>query len=149
VEPLLKVLGKRVHALRVEKGWSQEELAHRCALHRTYIGQVERGEKNISFENLTKFSGALEVTLSELMRGLETGAPIAHSGSGRTGKDSDHTESSSATRIFEVQKLIRRLNDQLGVMDRTISSLTKWADGDDSITSTSPTRAKRSARKAR
>ena len=40
-------------------------------LHRTYIGQIERGEKNISFANLLKVSGVLDVTMSELLAGLE------------------------------------------------------------------------------
>jgi len=42
-------------------------------LHRTYIGQIERGEKNISFENLSKVAGVLGVTLSDLLSGLEDG----------------------------------------------------------------------------
>jgi transcriptional regulator with XRE-family HTH domain len=66
VNELLVLLGKRIHDLRAAKKWSQEEFAHISGLHRTYIGQIERGEKNISFENLSKVAGALGVTLSEL-----------------------------------------------------------------------------------
>ncbi len=72
VNDLLERLGKRVHSLRTAKGWSQEEFAHVCGLHRTYVGQIERAEKNISFENLTKLSTALGITLAELLSGLET-----------------------------------------------------------------------------
>lgn len=73
---LLALLGKRVHELRAAKKWSQEEFAHVSGLHRTYIGQIERGEKNISFENLLKVAGVLGVTLSELLSGLEDGGAL-------------------------------------------------------------------------
>ena len=72
----LILLGKRVHDLRSAKNWSQEEFAHISGLHRTYIGQIERGEKNISFGNLSKIAGALGVTLSELLSGLEDGGAV-------------------------------------------------------------------------
>ena len=51
MKDLLVLLGKRIHELRAAKKWSQEEFAHMSGLHRTYIGQIERGEKNISFAN--------------------------------------------------------------------------------------------------
>ena len=63
------LLGKRVRQLREAKGWSQEEFAHVAGIHRTYAGQVERGEKNLSFTNLTKLAGVLGVALSELLAG--------------------------------------------------------------------------------
>ena len=69
---LLILLGKRVHELRAARKWSQEDFAHISGLHRTYVGQIERGEKNISFGNLSKVSSVLGVTLSELLSGLET-----------------------------------------------------------------------------
>jgi len=75
VNDLLILLGKRVHELRAAKKWSQEEFAHISGLHRTYIGQIERGEKNISFDNLSRVAGALGVSLSALLEGLEDGAP--------------------------------------------------------------------------
>jgi len=71
VKDLLELLGKRVHERRVARKWSQEEFAHVSGLHRTYIGQIERGEKNISFANLVKISGVLGVTMSELLAGIE------------------------------------------------------------------------------
>ena len=46
---LLVLLGKKVHELRAARNWSQEEFAHVSGFHRTYVGQIERGEKNISF----------------------------------------------------------------------------------------------------
>ena len=71
MKDLLELLGKRVHELRGARKWSQEEFAHVSGLHRTYIGQIERGEKNISFANLVKISGVLGVTMSELLAGIE------------------------------------------------------------------------------
>lgn len=55
-----------VRTKRKEKWLSQEELAEKCGLHRTYIWIVERGEKNISLENIWKIANALEVKVKEL-----------------------------------------------------------------------------------
>ena len=56
---LLKAFGKRVRDLRQSLGVSQEKLAELAGLHRTYIGAVERGEKNISLINLVRLASAL------------------------------------------------------------------------------------------
>jgi transcriptional regulator with XRE-family HTH domain len=61
-----KQFGDRVRELRNRLNLSQEALANKCKLHRTYIGNVERGEKNISLENIEKISTALEVKMSDL-----------------------------------------------------------------------------------
>jgi transcriptional regulator with XRE-family HTH domain len=58
--------GARVRQLRSERGWSQEELADRAKLHRTYIGSVERGEQNISLVNIERLATTLGVSLAEL-----------------------------------------------------------------------------------
>jgi transcriptional regulator with XRE-family HTH domain len=50
--------GKTVRQLRLAKGWTQEELAARTGLHSTYIGGVERGERNLGFDNLLKIARA-------------------------------------------------------------------------------------------
>lgn len=52
--------------LRLEQGYSQEELGAKAKLHRTYIGMIERGEKNITLENIEKIAKALSVPLVEL-----------------------------------------------------------------------------------
>ena len=67
----LKRFGQRIRKLRRERGWSQEELAARCKLHRTYLGSVERGDRNISVISLRRLARALRVSLSELFRGLQ------------------------------------------------------------------------------
>jgi len=59
--------GERVREIRKEKGLSQEELAHKADLHRTYIGMIERAEKNITLINIEKIANALEVDLKILL----------------------------------------------------------------------------------
>lgn len=59
--------GKRVRQERTFKGFSQEELAERAGLHRTYIGMIERAEKNITLMNIEKIARALGVPLKSLL----------------------------------------------------------------------------------
>lgn len=63
---ILKLVGQRIRSLRKERGLSQEQLGEKGGFHYSYIGQVERGEKNVSLLNLAKISEALEVSLSQL-----------------------------------------------------------------------------------
>lgn len=64
-ETLIK-FGNVIRKLRKEKGISQEELAHRADLHRTYIGMIERAEKNITLLNIEKLAKALDVKITDL-----------------------------------------------------------------------------------
>jgi len=59
--------GLRVRTLRLEKGISQEELADRADLHRTFIGRIERGETNVTLLNIHKIAKGLDVTPASLM----------------------------------------------------------------------------------
>jgi transcriptional regulator with XRE-family HTH domain len=65
---ILQKFGERVRQLRKQKDISQEELAHRADLHRTYIGMIERAEKNITLLNIEKIANALEVKIPELFK---------------------------------------------------------------------------------
>ena len=60
-------LGQAVRKAREELGFSQEELAEKCGLHRTYVGSVERGERNVSIVNIVKLARGLDVEGSELL----------------------------------------------------------------------------------
>jgi transcriptional regulator with XRE-family HTH domain len=60
-------LGKAVREVRKDRAISQEELAHRSGLHRTYVGGIERGERNPSYGSITSLSAALGVSASELL----------------------------------------------------------------------------------
>ena len=62
-----KLVGKRIRELRLKKGISQEALADEAGVHRTYMGSVERGERNISLENIVRIARALQVVPSELL----------------------------------------------------------------------------------
>ena len=61
-----KQFGKKVRELRLEKGYSQEGFAFACGLHRTYIGCIERGEKNVTIVNIEKIAKALKVEITDL-----------------------------------------------------------------------------------
>jgi len=65
---ILKLFGERVRALRQKRGFSQESLALASGLDRTYVGGVERGERNISLLNIQKIAQALEVSPAELLQ---------------------------------------------------------------------------------
>lgn len=65
-------LGRAIRELRGRAGISQEDLGDRCDLHRTYIGGIERGERNPSFTNLLKIAQALGVSVVELFEHYET-----------------------------------------------------------------------------
>ena len=63
-----KQFGKKVRELRIERGYSQEAFAFECGLHRTYIGCIERGEKNITITNIEKIAKALKVHIYKLFQ---------------------------------------------------------------------------------
>lgn len=60
-------VGKRIRELRKARGWSQEALAGHARLHPTYIGGIERGERNVSLLNLARLAEALHLTMAELL----------------------------------------------------------------------------------
>ena len=67
VEALQRSLGRRIRELRRKHGWSQEQFAEFCGLHRTYMGHVERGEKNVSLSTVVRVANALGVRISALL----------------------------------------------------------------------------------
>ena len=69
-DPMLRQLGQYLRGVRERRGWSQEELAHECGLHRTYIGAVERGEYNVTILTLSKLTRSLGISLQTALRGI-------------------------------------------------------------------------------
>ncbi|QUV84190.1 helix-turn-helix domain-containing protein [Chloracidobacterium aggregatum] len=69
-QDILVRFGSRVRELRLSKGYSQESFAAKCGLDRTYVGGIERGERNLALRNIENIAKALDISLSELMRGL-------------------------------------------------------------------------------
>lgn len=63
-----KILGENVRSLRIERQITQEQLAEICDLHRTYIGAIERGDRNVSLNNIVKIAHALNVAPSDLLK---------------------------------------------------------------------------------
>ncbi|MCK5822376.1 MAG: helix-turn-helix transcriptional regulator [Bacteroidales bacterium] len=63
---ILIQFGNKVKQLRLTKGWSQEELAYKSGFHRTYIGMIERAERNISLKNIEKIAQTFDIKIGDL-----------------------------------------------------------------------------------
>ena len=70
---ILNLFGENVRKFRRLLNISQEELAHKADLHRTYIGMIERAEKNITLVNIEKIANALEVKIEDLLKHSDNG----------------------------------------------------------------------------
>ena len=73
---IAKIIGERLRAYRIQKGWSQEILAEKAELHHTYIGQLERGEKNATIESIYKVTTALDIPLSALFENISPSSEV-------------------------------------------------------------------------
>jgi transcriptional regulator with XRE-family HTH domain len=67
IQTARKIFARKLKAFRVLKGLSQEELADIAGLHRTYVGSVERGERNISIDNMERLASALGIKIKDLL----------------------------------------------------------------------------------
>jgi transcriptional regulator with XRE-family HTH domain len=72
---LREILALNMRAFRSSEGLSQEEFAACCGLHRTYIGSVERQERNVTLETLNQLSSAMGITAADLLTPLKRKAP--------------------------------------------------------------------------
>jgi len=70
MQQIQRKLGDRIRKLRSRRGWSQEQFAAVSGLHRTYIGAVERGEKNLTISTLHTLAKTLDTSISQLFRGI-------------------------------------------------------------------------------
>ena len=71
----LKAFGLRIKLLRVSRGWSQEQLAEAAGMHRTFVGQVERGQRGLNVLGLWRLAGAFNIAIGDLFVDVE-GKPI-------------------------------------------------------------------------
>lgn len=80
MDKLFQSLGRRIRELRTAKGWSQERFAEICGVHRTYMGHLERGEKNASLGSVARVAKAFGIALSELLSGIDVEQPATANG---------------------------------------------------------------------
>ena len=71
MQDLQVILGKRIREFRSKTGFSQESFADHCGLHRTYMGGIERGERNLTIQTVLTVSRGLGLTMSALLSGIE------------------------------------------------------------------------------
>lgn len=76
---LLKILGERIRNLRKNRNWSQEDLAHQAGITRSFLGEVERGERNPKTTTLEKIAHGLDISLEELFRCVQPFQPHQNS----------------------------------------------------------------------
>jgi transcriptional regulator with XRE-family HTH domain len=67
--------GKRIRTARKDIGWTQEQLADESGLHPTYVGDAERGERNVGLDNVLRLAKSLKVNPGQLLDGLERRIP--------------------------------------------------------------------------
>jgi transcriptional regulator with XRE-family HTH domain len=67
---IYQAVGNRIRELRAARGWSQEEFADRCRIHRSHMGEIERGEVDASISTLRKVAKGFGMTVSEFLRGV-------------------------------------------------------------------------------
>lgn len=118
---LRTALGTRIRELRVAQNWNQDELADNAHVHRTFIGSVERGQANCSFHALVMIARAFRVTVSELLKGIETGEAIP-------GKDIDLGTRLTPANIRRTLDLIATLERECVIQQRTTSALKKHVE---------------------
>jgi transcriptional regulator with XRE-family HTH domain len=70
VQDIQKQVGARVRALRLKRGWSQDVFGDRSGLNRAHVGEIERGEANVTIQTLKIIADTLSVKITDLVKGL-------------------------------------------------------------------------------
>ncbi|HEV2991999.1 MAG TPA: helix-turn-helix transcriptional regulator [Candidatus Angelobacter sp.] len=70
MQVIQKTLGSRIRELRLKRGWSQEQFADICDIHRSHMGEIERGETNLTLSTMLVIAQRLETTIAALFRGI-------------------------------------------------------------------------------
>jgi transcriptional regulator with XRE-family HTH domain len=112
VENIQRSLGRRIRDLRTKRGWTQEQFAEFCGLHRTYMGHVERGEKNVSLSTVLRVANALGIRISALFGRSQGATSVASSG-----KQTLHR--------LDVNRLLDELQDQRQAMKQMVRELSR------------------------
>ncbi len=124
MDKLFQALGLRIRELRTARGWSQEHFAEICGVHRTYMGHLERGEKNASLGSVARVARALEITLSELLRGIDAPASPVDSGASQGG---GAKLPSKRARIPDAARLLEELQLERETLRETVLALKEVA----------------------
>lgn len=109
---IAKIVGERIKNRRLRLGWTQEELAEKAALHNTYIGQLERGEKNATLESIEKVATGLGVTFEELFEKIIPGENSATSIAAQCYELVDALSPESQRLVLEILQKIMNLKDE-------------------------------------
>jgi len=113
VEHVQRSLGRRIRDLRSKRGWTQEQFAEFCGVHRTYMGHVERGEKNVSLSTVLRVANALGVRIPSLFGGPAGPADLQPTVSGRQRSN------------LNVDRLLDELQSQRDAMRRALRELSR------------------------
>jgi len=70
VQDIQKQIGRTIRALRLKKGWSQDVFGDRSGLNRAHVGEIERGESNVTIQTLKIIADTLDVRITDLVKGL-------------------------------------------------------------------------------
>ena len=108
---LRSAFGQKIRAIRKSQKISQEGLANRCGLHYTYIGAVERGECNLSFDNIHKIAKALGVPMGDLFTLPET---------------KEMPSPDDALRAELLESILSHPNENLGLSVRVLTNAMSW-----------------------
>ncbi|WP_438349457.1 helix-turn-helix domain-containing protein [Paenibacillus sp. FA6] len=101
---ILKLVGARIRVLRKERGMSQESLGEKGGFHFSYIGQIERGEKNVALLNLDKIANALDVNVAQLF----------------TYVNEEYEQTESDANVNEIIMMLRKSNPQQIAMAKNV-----------------------------
>lgn len=125
MDKLFQALGRRIRELRTTKGWSQERFAEICGVHRTYMGHLERGEKNASLGSVARVARAFGVALSELLSGIDMES--ASTDNGQPDETQTVKTSSKVGRSGDIARVLEELQVERQTLRETVLALKEIA----------------------
>jgi transcriptional regulator with XRE-family HTH domain len=103
-------------------GWSQERLAEICGVHRTYMGHVERGEKNVSLSTILRVSNALGIRVAELFKRTQKSPEKENPPAPNSAPKTNHV--GAVTNAFDVNQVLNELQVQRRTLRQVVRDLT-------------------------